>query len=603
MITNKPTPPISLNTRYLPGLDGLRAIAVIAIIVYHLNPKWLSGGFIGVDTFFVISGYLITSLLLNEYQKNGKINLLKFWKKRIKRLIPAVLFLLACVCVYTLLFEPSIVKDVRHDAIAALLYVSNWWYIFRDVSYFDSFKLMPLKHLWSLAIEEQFYLIWPIFFSLFFKKGIFNKKVIFWTFIISIISVAFMMFLAQPNADNSRVYFGTDTRLQTLLLGVLLAYVWPPFRLKSNISTPLKLSIESLGIISLCSLIFFMVTVSSNDNWFYFGGIYIISLLTLPAIASSVHPGTLLSKALGNPVFLWIGQRSYSLYLWHYPIIVFINHHFVQGQIPIYAIIIEIVLTIIFAEFSYRYIETPFRKQGFKYFLAPKRNIAFIFMRIGTAILLVGLTLITLFGQFDYLQKDQTKEKSTSFQASGKVNSHNSIIKPVPRISLDEGQNDKDSNEDKPEPLFIGDSVMVDIGKQLQQNYSSSIIDGKVGRNLGDAIPLVKDKYSEFNTSNHKVVLELGTNGDFTYEQLEDLINQFGESQVFLVNTNVPRDWEASVNKKLDKLASQKDNVHLVDWYSRSKGNPDFFAYDGVHLEQKGVEALVEEIEKHIKDK
>ncbi len=606
MISKNPKTAMSLNTRYLPGLDGLRAIAVIAIIIYHLNPKWLSGGFIGVDTFFVISGYLITSLLLNEFQQNGHINLLHFWEKRIKRLLPAVLFLIASVCIYTLLFEPSIIKDVRHDAIAAIFYVSNWWYIFHHVSYFDSFKLMPLKHLWSLAIEEQFYIIWPIFLSLFFKNGVFNKKAVLWTFIVSIISVLIMIFLAQPNADNSRVYFGTDTRLQTLLLGVLLAYIWPPFRLKRHVAIPLKLSIEFIGLVSLFILLFFMFTVSSSDNWFYFGGIYIISLLTLPAIASSVHPSTLLSKALGNPLFLWIGQRSYSLYLWHYPVIVFINRHFVQGQIPIYIIIIEICLTILFAEFSYRYVEIPFRKYGFKYLVIPKGHLKFIFMRITIIILLIGVTSLTLFGHFDYLHQNKTKENLTSFQTSGKETNDKSIIKPVPPISVNKELTDHkntESNKDEPAPLFIGDSVMVDIGKQLHQNYPSSIIDGKVGRNLNDAIPLVKDKYSKYTTSKHKVVIELGTNGDFTYEKLKELVNKFGKSQVYLVNTHVPRDWEDDVNKKLYKLASQKNNVHLIDWHSKAKGRSDYFAYDGVHLEYKGVRALVEEIDNHLNDK
>lgn len=294
--------------RYLYGLDGLRAIAVIAIIIYHLNPKWLSGGFLGVDTFFIISGYLITSLLIHEYQQTGTIDLLHFWKKRIKRLLPAVLFLLSIVLIYTLLFEPSIIKNVKQDTFAALFYVSNWWYIFHHVSYFDSFKVMPLKHLWSLAIEEQFYVFWPILLMLLLRIKKLKRHFVLVVFISSLISLLLMILIAEPNVDNSRVYFGTDTRLQTLLLGVLLAYIWPPFRLKQQIITPLKIGIETIGCISIALLIYFMLTVSSNDNWLYFGGIYLISLSSLPAIASAVHPSTLLSKALGNRLFLWIGK-------------------------------------------------------------------------------------------------------------------------------------------------------------------------------------------------------------------------------------------------------------------------------------------------------
>lgn len=586
--------------RYLYGLDGLRALAVISIIIYHLNPKWLSGGFLGVDTFFIISGYLITSILLHEYNHTGSIDLIQFWKKRIKRLLPAVLFLISVVLIYTLFFEPNIIKNVKQDALAALFYVSNWWYIFHDVSYFDSFKIMPLKHLWSLAIEEQFYIVWPLLLLLLIRIKKLKKHFLLIIFICSIISVLAMIFIAHPNADNSRVYFGTDTRLQTLLLGVLLAYIWPPFRLKDKIKLPLKITIESFGLVSIGLLIIFIMTVSSNDNWFYFGGIYFISLCTLPAIASAVHPSTLLSKILGNRIFLWIGQRSYSLYLWHYPVITFTNRHFVQGHIPFYIIIVEIILTLILAECSYRYVEVPFRKEGLKYFIPNKYALKKMILRSCTALILISCSIITLFGHYDYLQHENKKEVKTAYTVTGNDTSHKSVILPVPKIDINKPHT-TNKNIHKDPPLFIGDSVMVDIGEELHKDYPDSIIDGKVGRNLYDAIPLVQDKYSDFKQKNQQVVLELGTNGDFSYEDLNNLISLFGDSKVYVVNTNVPRDWKKSVNEKLSKVANTHKNVQLIDWNCRAEGNTDYFAYDGIHLERKGVQALVSEINKHLK--
>ena len=296
--------------RYMPGLDGLRAIAVIGIIIYHLNKQWLTGGFLGVDTFFVISGYLITSLLLKEYEETGIINLKNFWLRRLKRLVPAVLVLLLVVGIATLLFKSEDIVRVKHDIIAAIFYVSNWWYIAKDVNYFEQFSFMPLKHLWSLAIEEQFYLFFPVVLItlLLTIKKYRNITLIFW--IISLLSLMLMIVISQPHLNHSRVYFGTDTRLQTLLLGVILAFLWPPFKLKAEPPKVLQRAIDGVGLFGLAFLILLFFTVQDESDWIYDGGFYIISAMTLLIIASVVHPSTLVSKLLGNPLFVYIGKRS-----------------------------------------------------------------------------------------------------------------------------------------------------------------------------------------------------------------------------------------------------------------------------------------------------
>ncbi len=590
--------------RYMPGLDGLRAIAVLGIIIYHLNKKWLTGGFLGVDTFFVISGFLITSLLLKEYEETGIINLKSFWIRRIKRLLPAVLALLIVVGFATLVLEPDNIVRVKHDIIAAIFYVSNWWYIAKDVNYFEQFSFMPLKHLWSLAIEEQFYLFFPaiLILLLMTMKKYKNVALVFW--IISLISLLLMVVISQPHMNHSRVYFGTDTRLQTLLLGVLLAFMWPPFKLKANPPRALKATIDTAGIVGLLFLVVLFFTVKDESDWIYNGGFYLISAMSLLIIASVVHPATLVSKALGNPLFVYIGKRSYSLYLWHFPIISFIHSHYIDGQIPVYVYFLDIILTVMFAELSYRYVETPFRKQGLKAFAIKKRFKPQFIRTVVTIILALPLILI-LAGAFDKLGKDKISDKAQSFNTN-ENDKYLIHMLPIDDITLtNDGKTKEGKNEDEVysdiKPLLIGDSVMVDIGEQFKSRVPKANIDGKVGRNLYQALPLVDSNYKNYSKSSDQVVLELGTNGDFSKEQLDDLIDKFGKAQVYLVNTRVPRSYEGHVNQLMANAAKSHKNVKLVDWYKRSEGHTEYFAPDGIHLENSGVEALTDEILKNMK--
>ena len=582
---------------YLPGLDGLRAIAVIGIIIYHLNTKWLSGGFLGVDTFFVISGYLITSLLLSEYYRNNSINLVNFWLRRFKRLIPAMMFVVTVVLIYTLLFKPELIISIKHDAIAALFYVSNWWYIIQDVDYFNQFAVAPLKHLWSLAIEEQFYLFFPfILLGLlkFFKK----RTTMIILLIISLLSLTAMITIHMYTGNNSRVYFGTDTRLQTLLLGCLLAFIWPPFSFRKDISKGAKASISAIGIVGMAVLIYLFVVVSDQDKWIYSGGFYAISFLTLFVIASVVHPSSVLKKILSFKLFIYIGKRSYSLYLWHYPIIIFMNSYFVQGQIPWFVYICEVILMFVMAEVSYKFIETPIRKNGFKAFTVMPKNLTRFSRTIIVLILLVPSALI-VFGAYDSLGKEHDKQQAAK-QKSFKTDQKAKPKKP------DENNQDKSSqqhfNPKEASPLLLGDSVMVDIGQVFSKKVPHANIDGKVGRQLIEGKDLINQKYQDYTKKGQSVVIELGTNGEFTKDQMNELIDSLGEADIYLIKVRVPRDYESTNNKIMEQVAKKHKNVHIVDWYKASEGHSEYFAYDGIHLEYSGVKALSNEIIKKMKE-
>ncbi|EPP1220861.1 acyltransferase family protein [Staphylococcus pseudintermedius] len=587
----------SINPRYMPGLDGVRAVAVIAIIIYHLNPQWLSGGFLGVDTFFVISGYLITSLLLTEYHNTGKIKLMSFWLRRVKRLIPAVLFLVMGVIVLSLIFMPTEIQKVRADSIAAIFYVSNWWYIMQNVDYFEQFAVQPLKHLWSLAIEEQFYLVFPIVLLslLSFIRRLKSIRIIF--LILLVISMIAMMVLYVPNENVARVYFGTDTRIQTLLMGVLLALVWPPFQLKAKVNRQMRTMIDTTGVVGLAILFICFKFVSETNSILYYGGFFLISTVTLLVIASSVHPSGYFAKFLGNKVFTFIGSRSYSLYLWHYPIIVLIHHQFVQGQIPPLVYVVEILLMVLMAEFSYKFIEQPFRKEGFNIFAFNhlKNWRSQKVLRTWLVIILLIPTLLVMVGSFNrFAQKNSTRVTEVNTEEIDKL-----ITQPLPLPQLEIDGFVVKGNKQKYaswKPLLIGDSVMVDIGDDFRSFVPKADINGKVGRQLVEATSLAKRQYQSYRDKNDIVVLELGTNGDFTEEQLNSLLEQFGEADIYLVNTRVPRSYESHVNQVLAKAAKKRANVTLVDWYSRSENHTEYFAPDGIHLQPPGVRALTNSI-------
>ncbi|AVP36708.1 acyltransferase family protein [Staphylococcus felis] len=573
--------------RYLPGLDGLRAISVIGIIIYHLNAQWLSGGFLGVDTFFVISGYLITSLLMFEFENYGRINLVNFWIKRFKRLIPAMLFVTAFAVVYVLAFEHTLLESIKGDAKAALLYYSNWWYIFQDVDYFEQFKPMPLKHLWSLAVEEQFYILYPIILILILKIFKSRQKVIMTLLILSMMSAIWMIVVSMLDTNLSRAYFGTDTRLQTLLLGAIFAFVWPAFKLKANPPKLGRAFIDMVGTIALTGLIAIFWFVNEEQQWLYMGGFYVISLITLIVIASSVQPKGLLAKVLSNPLFAYIGKRSYSLYLWHYVIVTFIHKNFVAGQYPFYMYMLDVMLTFVMAEISYRYIETPFRHYGWRTFFQNRTSMTSM---IRTPVILIGLSLLTLtlLGQFDSLAK--TEQKQTAY----KTGKHEKTNPPSDK-NVSSKEKERSANDFKPEgesPLFIGDSLTVGMGNYLDEHYDTPTIDARVGRSIEEAIQ-VAPQYASYNRKGQAIVIQIGTNGDFNEEALQTLLSYFDKANVYLINTTVPRSYQSHVNKLLAKAAKKHQHVVLVDWHQVGIGHTEYFAYDGIHLEYPGIQKLV----------
>ncbi len=369
---------------YSPGLDGLRALAVIAVLLYHADLAWIPGGFLGVEVFFVISGYLITALLLAEWRQRGTIDLKTFWLRRARRLLPALYVLLVVSLAFAVVFLPGEVAGLRGDVLAAFGYVTNWYLIFGQESYFEAVgRPSLLKHLWSLAVEEQFYLIWPPILALGLYIGatrLRRRRVLTVALAGAAASAVAMALLYVPGVDPTRIYYGTDTRATGLLCGAALAFLWSPkyrpsearhhrlelgkrgrFRRRWGWTAPLLLDI--LGFAALGAMIWFSLNLGEFQPFLYKGGFALVALATTATIMAVVNPYTVIgSRLLGSAPMRWIGVRSYGIYLWHWPVFMVTRPGLdvrIDG-LPLLAL--RLGATVVLAHLSYRYIETPIRR-------------------------------------------------------------------------------------------------------------------------------------------------------------------------------------------------------------------------------------------------
>src|ERR671917_330460 len=354
--------PVGHSQRYMPGLDGLRAIAVLAVIAYHLNPAWAPGGLLGVGVFFTLSGYLITDLLLGKRAATGRLQLGDFWLRRARRLLPALFLMLAVVVAWVTLLDRSLLPGLRGDVLAAVGYVSNWWNILREASYFARFgPPPPLEHLWTLAVEEQFYLVWPLLLWLGLRYARGRYRLAGLTLAAAALSATAMALLYQPGVDPTRVYEGTDTRAFGLLLGAALAMVWPSRRLHADLALGRRLLLDGVGVVGLVVIALLIWQTDQYSAFLYRGGIVLLSVATVMVVAALAHPASLLGPALGWKPLRWIGVRSYGIYLWHFPIIVLTTPSLNRGiNLPV--AILQVGATVAVAALSWRFVEEPIRR-------------------------------------------------------------------------------------------------------------------------------------------------------------------------------------------------------------------------------------------------
>ena len=607
------------KSKYLPSIDSLRALAVLAVIIYHVDVNYLPGGFLGVDLFFVLSGYLISSLIIKEFRKTGTVNLYNFYIRRARRLLPAVYFMITVGLVVMVLFNEVLLRKSHLDAIFGYIYSSNWWYIFHKLDYFDSFGAQsPFKHLWSLAIEEQFYMIFPLLFLLVngkkkSKDGTYKLNKNFLYVVLGLILVSLIAHILLFDINNiSRIYFGTDTRAFSLLVGVVGAILYPMERLHSKVTPQQNMIYSVVSLASIATLITVMVYTSEYNTWLYRGGFLLVAILGLIVIISSGKQHTLMSKLLSFKPIVFIGKISYSLYLWHFPILVLTTPVSEIGNPNIFFVILRIVLTFAVAIVSYVFVETPIRKLGFKNYI----NVIFKKLKkrprksrkvyAGVVGLVSVLFLMGIFGKSvpfisTAFVKEMETNKETQFVNNGNNKDNNQEKSSDSNKDKKENKEDKNNSDKKySSVLVMGDSLTVDIGEKFQEQYPGAVIDGKIGRQLYVAVEEAKS-YSKYNNENSAVIFQLGTNGPFTESQIEELVKEFDKADIYFVNIKVPRAWEKTVNAALKETQEKHSNVKIIDWYSVANSTKDLFEPDRVHLNQAGIAEMVTLIEKNLK--
>jgi peptidoglycan/LPS O-acetylase OafA/YrhL len=572
-------------------LDGIRAVAVLGVIAYHLNFGWAAGGLLGVQVFFVLSGYLITDLLVAEYGRHRGIGLRTFWIRRARRLLPALFVMLFVTVGFATLFQRTQLAELRSDLPAGIFYVSNWWFIFHHVSYFAEFgPPSPLGHLWSLAIEEQFYLVWPLLLLAGFRWLHTRRALITATLAAAAASALEMAILYSPGTNLNRVYQGTDTRAFALLIGAALAMWLPRSRPIGVVTTNARYLLNAVGAVSLIAIFAMFSQVAYNNPFLYEGGLLLLALLTAMLIGVTVHPGAQIRTILGWEPLRWIGERSYGIYLWHYPVIVLTTP--VGAPPNVLRALLQVAATLIIAALSWQYIEQPIRHGALRRFWQNIRERGLSrphlepagWIAIGAVFLNAAICTLGLVGVVSAAADPATKVTKIVPVRHVAAPTSTTTPKGGPAVS---------TTTVPPPPgqgvTAIGDSVMIDASQYLQQTLPGIEIDAAVGQQLYQVQQAVPQLKAEGVVGN-RLILELGTNGPYSADQLRTLINSLGPMRkIVLVNTRVPRPWQNQVNATIASVARSYPNATVVNWYADSAAYPQYFYPDGVHLDPAGA--------------
>ncbi|WP_426595148.1 acyltransferase family protein [Cellulomonas sp. McL0617] len=621
--------PAPARMPHLRGLDGIRALAVAGVVVYHLGTPWMRGGFLGVDVFFVLSGYLITTLILDEVERTGRFSFRHFYLRRARRLLPALAVLLLAVAGVGLVLR-SEAGEVRGDIVAAVGYASNWWQIAADRSYFELVSRPPLlQHLWSLAIEEQFYLVFPLVALLAIRSG--RARVGQLAALLAIASTVAMGVIAiRTNTpvpyDPSRVYFGTDTHSMGLLVGAAMASVWMPWRTwqragswaheRGTAVRRFEAGVtDVLGVLALLAVVAAFVWVDEYSAALYRGGFLAFSVVAAILVGAVSDPAGLLGRQLGRQPLRWVGERSYGIYLWHWPVFVLSRPGIDVDTAGWLVTPLRLVVVLVLAELSYRYVELPVRRGALTRALATlrhsgarRRRSAVAVGGASTAVVALAVAVAVALAQVPTASAAQNTVQPgipaalalaarPSPTASADVAAPSAptpmLTVPAPPSVLAAPTSPVPAAPapapvapaPPPDPIggasAFGDSVM--LGAAAELNARGIGVDAAESRQFGVMVDLVLASAAA-GTLGHTVIVHGGTNGPIDEATLRRLLDNTRDRRVFLVNVHVPRTWEGFDNDLFTRVVAQYPNVKVLDWSSLAAANRPWLYADDIHL-------------------
>lgn len=567
--------------RYIPAIDGLRAVAVIAVMLYHLGFKWIPGGFLGVDLFFVISGYVITRLLLDSIQRSGGLDLKAFYIARIRRLLPPLLFMIVLTTIFVGAWAPDTMRRFLADTPFAIFGGMNWWLVFRETDYFESIGRPPLlQHTWSLGVEAQFYLVWPLILLLVLKYFGKNKIPGAALIIAAFSGIALLLVSLQIDAANdsqvSHVYFGTDTHSIGLFLGAALAVKWIPQNLNETVSKKAQDFIDGIGIFGLLGIIAAFLFVQESDPTLYKIAFPLAGIFGCAILTSIVHPASRFAPILSSKPFVWIGERSYAIYLWHWVVFQVTRPNFDLDGSPWALYALRVLIVFALADISLRVVELPVRTglidywfKGMKYRTKRVR----IRQRVGVLLIVVSACGLTATSALTAIAEGDRQLNELKQQ----------LEQPVATTPLTQGG------------LWVtGDSVILGIRFELDSREEVGLINARVGRQAPELLEVIKN--DKANMVGSPIIFNLGNNNKLSEDQVAAIFAEVKDQpRVIVVNTAVPRSWRDENNELIAKYAAMY-GTRLIDWATISQGHPEYFGPDGVHLVPAGVRAYVDAI-------